>query len=123
VKTPFELSHFISSAPACNMLLEGISDVYTLRNYGKSMNCSLASLYPARVTVLSLSVGMTNTKRDMELETGTIHKVSNCYFFICMYDVIYAAEIALRNINKLPFATKKKRDDRIQNGCFSSFEK
>jgi hypothetical protein len=61
------------------MLLEGISDVYTLRNYGKSINCSLASLYPARVTVLSLSVGMTNTKRDMELETGTIHKVSICY--------------------------------------------
>jgi hypothetical protein len=58
------------------MLLEGISDVYTLRNYGKTINCSLASLYPARVTVLSLSVGMTNTKRDMELETGTIHKVS-----------------------------------------------
>lgn len=58
------------------MLLEGIADVYTLRNYGKSVNCSLASLYPARVTVLSLSVGMTNTKRDMELETGTIHKVS-----------------------------------------------
>ncbi|XP_059478881.1 corticotropin-releasing factor-binding protein [Neocloeon triangulifer] len=59
----------------CNILLEGTADVYTLRNYGKSVNCSLASLFPARVTVLSLSVGMaTNIKRNLELETGTIHK-------------------------------------------------
>jgi hypothetical protein len=71
------------------MLLEGISDVYTLRNYGKSINCSLASLYPARVTVLSLSVGMTNTKRDMELETGTIHKVSICHLTCKFLGKIY----------------------------------
>ncbi|CAB3369546.1 Hypothetical predicted protein [Cloeon dipterum] len=58
----------------CNILLEGTADVYTLRNYGKSVNCSLASLFPARVTVLSLSVGMTNTKRNLEMEIGTIHK-------------------------------------------------
>jgi len=71
------------------MLLEGIADVYTLRNYGKSVNCSLASLYPARVTVLSLSVGTANTKRNMGLETGTIHKVY-AYFYGNENKIFYA---------------------------------
>ncbi|KAF4526472.1 hypothetical protein B566_EDAN015134 [Ephemera danica] len=64
----------LSNVPACNILLEGSADVYTLRNYGKPVNCSLATLFPAKVTVLSLSVGMTSAKRNMALETGTIHK-------------------------------------------------
>ncbi|KAJ9601113.1 hypothetical protein L9F63_000692, partial [Diploptera punctata] len=59
---------------ACNILLEGTSDVYTLRNYGKRVNCSLTTLYPASVKVLSLNVGLANSKNGLELETGTIHK-------------------------------------------------
>jgi hypothetical protein len=62
---------------ACNILLEGTVDVYTVRNYGKQVNCSLTALYGAHVKVLSLSVGLTSGRRDMELETGTIHKVSD----------------------------------------------
>ncbi|XP_075231482.1 corticotropin-releasing factor-binding protein [Lycorma delicatula] len=58
----------------CNILIEGTSDVYTLRNYGKHVNCSLTTLYPAKVKVLSLGVGLSFTKRNMEQETGTIHK-------------------------------------------------
>ncbi|XP_071449380.1 corticotropin-releasing factor-binding protein [Hetaerina americana] len=76
----------------CNILVEGTSDVYTLRNYGRAVNCSLATLFPARLRVLSLSVGsapgglpISNSihqspsgiganKRNTEVETGTIHK-------------------------------------------------
>ncbi|XP_046404777.1 corticotropin-releasing factor-binding protein [Ischnura elegans] len=77
----------------CNILVEGTSDVYTLRNYGRAVNCSLATLFPARLRVLSLSVGsapggppLSNSihpvggaglgaiKRNIEVETGTIHK-------------------------------------------------
>jgi hypothetical protein len=57
---------------ACNILLEGTADVYTLRNYRKRVNCSLTTLYPASVKVLSLNVGL----QDVEVETGTVHKVS-----------------------------------------------
>jgi len=57
---------------ACNILLEGTADVYTLRNYRKRVNCSLTALYPASVKVLSLNVGL----QDVEVETGTVHKVS-----------------------------------------------
>jgi hypothetical protein len=56
---------------ACNILLEGKADVYTLRNYRKRVNCSLTTLYPASVKVLSLNVGL----QDVEVETGTVHKV------------------------------------------------
>ncbi|KAL1452440.1 hypothetical protein WDU94_006673 [Cyamophila willieti] len=62
----------------CNILLEGLSDVYTLRNYGKNVNCSLTTLYPAQVKVLSLGVGLSNSKtkrnHEIEVETGTLHK-------------------------------------------------
>ncbi|GFG36032.1 hypothetical protein Cfor_01375, partial [Coptotermes formosanus] len=54
----------------CNILLEGKADVYTLRNYRKRVNCSLTTLYPASVKVLSLNVGL----QDVEVETGTVHK-------------------------------------------------
>jgi hypothetical protein len=46
--------------------------VYTLRNYRKRVNCSLATLYPASVKILSLNVGL----QDVQVETGTVHKVS-----------------------------------------------
>ncbi|XP_063227583.1 corticotropin-releasing factor-binding protein isoform X2 [Bacillus rossius redtenbacheri] len=65
---------FPKNSTPCNILLEGAADVYTLRNYGKRANCSLTSLYPAAVKVLSLDVGLANPERGLEVETGTLHK-------------------------------------------------
>lgn len=65
---------YMKNPTPCNILIEGTADVYTLRNYGKHINCSLTTLYPAQVKVLSLGVGMAFSKRNMEVETGTIHK-------------------------------------------------
>ncbi|XP_023709298.1 corticotropin-releasing factor-binding protein isoform X2 [Cryptotermes secundus] len=61
---------FLKNSMPCNILLEGTADVYTLRNYGKHVNCSVTTLFPAKVKVLSLNVGL----QDEGLETGTIHK-------------------------------------------------
>ncbi|CAG2065703.1 unnamed protein product, partial [Timema podura] len=59
----------------CNILLEGSADIYTVRNYGKRVNCSLTTLYPANIKVLSLSVGLASSKTTrLEVETGTKHK-------------------------------------------------
>uniref|UniRef100_A0A8D8V560 Corticotropin-releasing factor-binding protein n=1 Tax=Cacopsylla melanoneura TaxID=428564 RepID=A0A8D8V560_9HEMI len=73
----FYVRHHKNPTP-CNILLEGLSDVYTLRNYGKNVNCSLTTLYPAQVKVLSLGVGLSNSKtkrnHEIEVETGTLHK-------------------------------------------------
>ncbi|XP_050542836.1 corticotropin-releasing factor-binding protein [Daktulosphaira vitifoliae] len=69
---------FINNPTPCNILLTGLVDVYTLRNYGKQVNCSLTTLYPAQVKILSLGVGLGHgQKRNYELETGTIHKCEN----------------------------------------------
>ncbi|VVC40172.1 Hypothetical protein CINCED_3A011171 [Cinara cedri] len=66
----------VNNPTPCNILLEGLTDVYTLRNYGKHVNCSLTTLYPAQVKILSLGVGLgKEQKRTLtEQETGTIHK-------------------------------------------------
>jgi len=68
-----------STISACNILLEGTADVYTLRNYRKRVKCSLTTLYPASVKVLSLNVGL----QDVEVETGTVHKVSCILMLTC----------------------------------------
>ncbi|RZF47930.1 hypothetical protein LSTR_LSTR008734 [Laodelphax striatellus] len=67
---------FKKNPKPCNILIEGTADVYTLRNYGKHVNCSLTTLYPAHVKVLSLGVGLSFSKRTvgLEVETGTLHK-------------------------------------------------
>lgn len=66
------------SVLACNILMAGLTEVYTLRNYGKPVNCSLTMLYPAQVKILALGVGLEHgQKRTLtEHETGTIHKVN-----------------------------------------------
>ncbi|XP_049770633.1 corticotropin-releasing factor-binding protein [Schistocerca cancellata] len=93
---------FIKNPTPCNILLEGVSDVYTLRNYGRRVNCTLSTLFPASLKVLSLSVGLAGagSKRSasglaaasgaaapppplgagsglLEIETGTIHRCEN----------------------------------------------
>ncbi|XP_067000519.2 corticotropin-releasing factor-binding protein [Anabrus simplex] len=69
----FRVRFPLNSTP-CNILLEGKSDVYTLRNYGKAVNCTLLALYPAHIRVLSLSVGLVDPHRHLDVETGTIRK-------------------------------------------------
>ncbi|XP_060842058.1 corticotropin-releasing factor-binding protein [Rhopalosiphum padi] len=67
---------FIDNPTPCNILMADISEVHTLRNYGKPVNCSLTMLYPAQVKILALGVGLGHEqKRTLtERETGTIHK-------------------------------------------------
>lgn len=61
--------------PACNVLVEGLEDVYTVRNYGKATNCSLMTLFPAQINILSLSAGVSFPGDTFKLETGTMRKV------------------------------------------------
>lgn len=69
----FVVRHLKTPNP-CNIVTEGKTDVYTLRNYGKAVNCSLSGPFPAKVKVLALNVGMVSPLMSAEMETGTIHK-------------------------------------------------
>ncbi|CAH1186857.1 unnamed protein product [Phyllotreta striolata] len=73
---------FIKNPTPCNVFFQSdvFEPVYTMHNYGKRVNCSLSTLFPASVHIQSLDVGVTpSSERGLQLETGTIHKVrSQC---------------------------------------------
>lgn len=48
---------------ACNILVEGTSYVYTLSNHGRRLNCSVTTLFPASISLVSLDVGFTEQRR------------------------------------------------------------
>ncbi|KAG5872941.1 hypothetical protein JTB14_027431 [Gonioctena quinquepunctata] len=49
---------FVKNPTPCNVLSQ-TDGIYTLRNYGKRMNCSLSTIFPAVVKVAALDVGAT----------------------------------------------------------------
>lgn len=65
---------------ACNVLLQPLSEspVYTLRNYGRRVNCSAAFIFPMNFRILATSIGSQgfSGSANAELETGLITKVS-----------------------------------------------
>ncbi|GLV42103.1 uncharacterized protein CBL_04938 [Carabus blaptoides fortunei] len=65
---------FLKNRTPCNVLLQDTEGVYTLRNYGKRVNCSISAIFPAAARVLSISVGLVGGHSSIAMETGTIHK-------------------------------------------------
>ncbi|KAJ8982312.1 hypothetical protein NQ317_006657 [Molorchus minor] len=66
---------FVKNPNPCNVLFQ-TDDIYTLRNYGNRVNCSVSTLFPAAVKLAAIDVGVTpSIGRGIEMETGTIHKV------------------------------------------------
>ena len=66
---------------ACNILVNGDSGVFTLRNHGTRSNCSLAAVYPASISLLQLNVGVPavrgirRAESNRFIETGVLHRV------------------------------------------------
>ncbi|XP_046426662.1 corticotropin-releasing factor-binding protein [Neodiprion fabricii] len=59
----------------CNILVDSLSDLFTLRNYGRRVNCTLSAMYPAVVRVIALGVGIGSPRgANREMETGTVHQ-------------------------------------------------
>ncbi|CAN7983384.1 unnamed protein product, partial [Ixodes hexagonus] len=62
----------------CNVLLQPLSEspVYTLRNYGRRVNCSAAFIFPMNFRILATSIGSQgfSGSTNTELETGLITK-------------------------------------------------
>ena len=50
-----EFFSFLSAA--CNVILRMPQGVFTLRNYGQPMNCSVSILYPQSIRIISNSIG------------------------------------------------------------------
>ncbi|XP_034948444.1 corticotropin-releasing factor-binding protein [Chelonus insularis] len=66
----------------CNVLVNSTMDSFTLRNYGKRINCTLLAIYPSVVQTIDLNVGGRRLEKSLLpymrhffLEkTGTIHQ-------------------------------------------------
>ncbi|CAL1287070.1 unnamed protein product [Larinioides sclopetarius] len=61
----------------CNAVLQQPSGVYTLRNYGQRVNCTMSIIFPETFQILASSVGthsMPITGRTMDVETGIVKK-------------------------------------------------
>ncbi|XP_032679233.1 corticotropin-releasing factor-binding protein [Odontomachus brunneus] len=59
----------------CNVLSVSTTDPFTLRNYGRRINCTLMAVYPATVQVIALGVGGSSSQSVVHTtETGTLRK-------------------------------------------------
>uniref|UniRef100_A0A2P2I7J3 Corticotropin-releasing factor-binding protein-like n=2 Tax=Hirondellea gigas TaxID=1518452 RepID=A0A2P2I7J3_9CRUS len=73
---------FIKHPTPCNILVNGDSGVFTLRNHGTRINCSLAAVFPASISLLQLSVGVPAIRGirraapNRFIETGVMHRCS-----------------------------------------------
>ncbi|XP_014254909.1 corticotropin-releasing factor-binding protein [Cimex lectularius] len=65
--------NFLKNPSPCNMLIDGLEDLYTVRQTGKASNCSLMALYPVHASILSLNVGETVPGFNKK-ETGTMRR-------------------------------------------------
>jgi len=62
--------------PACNVLSVSTTDPFTLRNYGRRINCTFTAVYPGIVRVIALGVGSSGSQGIARTtETGTLRKV------------------------------------------------
>nr|XP_034190686.1 corticotropin-releasing factor-binding protein [Osmia lignaria] len=69
------LARFIKNPRPCNVLATRISEPFTLRNYGRRINCTYVALYPGNVQVIALEVGVSNFLGSVRTtETGTLQK-------------------------------------------------
>lgn len=72
------LVSFRRNPKPCNVMLQPLSDnsVYTLRNYGRRVNCTAAFIFPMNFRILATSIGSQTFpgSGNAELETGIITK-------------------------------------------------
>ncbi|XP_043507002.1 corticotropin-releasing factor-binding protein isoform X1 [Frieseomelitta varia] len=68
-------ARFLKNPRPCNVLAASLSEPYTLRNYGRRVNCTYVALYPGTVQVIALGVGVSNfLGSSRTAETGTLRK-------------------------------------------------
>lgn len=64
-----------SEFSACNVVSMFKRGLYTVKNYGLKRNCSVSIIYPERIQLLSVDVGVTGHFRQQEGEFGIRSKV------------------------------------------------
>lgn len=66
---------------ACNILVQDVGALYKLENFGREINCSLTTLFDAKIRVLSMSTGVHGSQvkypasSSRSRSSGIYHKV------------------------------------------------
>ncbi|XP_076636932.1 corticotropin releasing hormone binding protein isoform X2 [Colletes latitarsis] len=69
------LARFVNNPRPCNVVASSLTEPFTLRNYGRRINCTYVALYPGTVQIIALGVGITNFLGSIRAtETGIIRK-------------------------------------------------
>ncbi|RWS29993.1 corticotropin-releasing factor-binding protein-like protein [Leptotrombidium deliense] len=69
---------FVKNEKPCNAVLQNPVGVYTLRNYGQAVNCTISIIFPEKITVLAASVAAEQKVEQSEpsenvfVETGIV---------------------------------------------------
>lgn len=74
-KISFSRKIACSEFSACNVVSMFKRGLYTVKNYGLKRNCSISIIYPERIQLLSVDVGVTGHFRQQEGEFGIRSKV------------------------------------------------
>lgn len=94
---------FMENLQPCNVVSMFKRGLYTVKNYGLKRNCSISIIYPERIQLLSVDVGVTGQFRQQEGEFGIRSK---CHNFIGADDFV---EIAGGNGFELGFLNVRGR--------------
>ena len=60
---------------ACNVISMMEKGIMTLKNHGAKSNCSILILYPEKIEILSLDIGVTKEIQSQTSEIGIIEQV------------------------------------------------
>ncbi|XP_063585804.1 corticotropin-releasing factor-binding protein-like [Penaeus indicus] len=59
----------------CNILVDDVSGLYTLRNHGRRSNCSITTIFPASVSIAQIAVGIKGSLvPNRAIETGVLSR-------------------------------------------------
>lgn len=81
--------------------MDSNTNIYTLRNYGQRVNCSLLAMHPAKIQILSLTVGINSYEKTRYIETGTFHNVSTPSPLLPMISSLKGTSILDSKIQKM----------------------
>ncbi|XP_045619980.1 corticotropin-releasing factor-binding protein [Procambarus clarkii] len=66
---------YVRNPAPCNILVDDMSGVYTLRNHGRRSNCSITTIFPATVSIVQLAVGINGVAiPNRAVETGVLSR-------------------------------------------------
>nr|XP_053656150.1 corticotropin-releasing factor-binding protein-like [Cherax quadricarinatus] len=66
---------YVRNPAPCNILVDDVKGVYTLRNHGRRTNCSITTIFPASVSIIQLAVGVNGgAVPNRAIETGVLSR-------------------------------------------------